>query len=150
MGDVVRTNLLSGYYGVSVLIKTAIKHWIYETCIDTVFSGIARNFRSPELTYFYDNIKVGDWYTYITISDNINFDKVTECRKCEITFVDGEYISFRCDTATAYTKEEKGVHQTTVTENVLVADQITNIRALGDLIEVTRADDGVEEKCLDD
>ena len=41
------------------MIKIALKHWIYEKCIDVFFSVVGRNFDIP-VKYPFHSIKVGD------------------------------------------------------------------------------------------
>jgi len=47
------------------MIKTFIKHWIYELCIQQLFNAFNRNFSTTSRLY---NMKVGDTFYSITIS----------------------------------------------------------------------------------
>jgi hypothetical protein len=47
------------------MIKTFIKHWIYELCIQQLFNAFNRNFSTPSRLY---NMKVGDTFYSITVS----------------------------------------------------------------------------------
>jgi len=52
------------------MIKIALKHWIYEKCIDTLFTAISRNFGNPILeTKKIGEIKVGDRFHEIFVSN---------------------------------------------------------------------------------
>ena len=44
------------------MIKVALKHFIYEKCIDTVFKGIVKNFVVPALNV---DFTIGDSFYYI-------------------------------------------------------------------------------------
>lgn len=46
------------------MIKTFIKHWVYELCIQQLFKGFSRNFRAASKLH---NVKVGDSFRYIII-----------------------------------------------------------------------------------
>ncbi|GAG18645.1 unnamed protein product, partial [marine sediment metagenome] len=51
---------------VSIMIKIFLKHWIYEVCINTFFSGIISNFKKFSLSGFH--AKVGDYFRYIELN----------------------------------------------------------------------------------
>lgn len=49
------------------MIKTFIKHWIYELCIEQLFNAFTRNFKiQPDL----QNVKIGDTFEMIVIQFN--------------------------------------------------------------------------------
>ena len=49
------------------MIKIALKHWIYEKCIDVLFKTINNNFL---LGHKVNEFKVGDKFEYIVIKDS--------------------------------------------------------------------------------
>ena len=51
------------------MIKIALKHWIYEKCIDVLFEGICRNFAFLNRNIL-GKIKVGDRFHEILVLDN--------------------------------------------------------------------------------
>lgn len=52
------------------MIKIALKHWIYEICIDRIFSNIQKNFipPNPKTCIIDNNIKNGDMFRKIIVS----------------------------------------------------------------------------------
>jgi len=50
------------------MIKTALKHWIYEVCIEQLFDGIGKNFNHHSSR---PNFKRHERYRSITFSENI-------------------------------------------------------------------------------
>jgi hypothetical protein len=49
------------------MIKIALKHWIYDYCINLIFKGIASNFT----TFNIKSIKKGDWFRIIEDKNHI-------------------------------------------------------------------------------
>ena len=49
------------------MIKIALKHFIYEKCIDVIFNAIINNFKTPTTWH---KMKVGDRFNYITIFES--------------------------------------------------------------------------------
>lgn len=47
------------------MIKTVIKHWIYDFCIDQVFNGIQKNFTQPKDDAIWKQLKEGYHYQWI-------------------------------------------------------------------------------------
>ena len=43
------------------MIKTALRHWIFEICIERLFDGISKNFRVAQKKKF----RIGDKFAYI-------------------------------------------------------------------------------------
>jgi len=94
------------------MIKTALKHWIYEVCIDQLFAGIMRNFKSFQGGS--KDFKVGDIFHYIVTTSNgpsgesLGF---VEYGECVITGVNKFGISFYSRMSeyysrSSYTKDE--------------------------------------------
>jgi hypothetical protein len=54
------------------MIDTAIKHFIYEICIDTIFLAVRKNFVKPKIPL--PTFRIGDFYKYIEMLD---FNNVT-------------------------------------------------------------------------
>jgi len=50
------------------MIKVALKHFIYEKCIDVLFNAIDKNFMGP-----YREFKVGDTFLYMEMRSNYNY-----------------------------------------------------------------------------
>ncbi|GAG41652.1 unnamed protein product [marine sediment metagenome] len=47
------------------MIKTAIKHWIYEACINKLFNGFFVNFKKPDISF---NPTDGEVYAFIEVT----------------------------------------------------------------------------------
>ena len=66
------------------MIKTAIKHYILEACINVFFDKLTYNFRKPSLTNIH-GIKVGDRFTEIWLfDDSVNY-VLGKCRMRYVT-----------------------------------------------------------------
>lgn len=80
------------------MIKIALKHWIYERCIDMLFDNIARNFKVIRT-----KIKVGDYYRRLVTDDtDLNGTQMDDMNGMEFVGVkvldilpDGE-VKIRC------------------------------------------------------
>ena len=58
------------------MLKTFIKHHIYEYCIDLLFNGIQKNFTTPDMK----RVRVGDIFKEVVFFDYFS--------KCNGTFTD--------------------------------------------------------------
>jgi len=50
------------------MIKVALKHFIYEICINQIFSGIFTNFLGKDTRLKGSDVKIGDKFSFITVS----------------------------------------------------------------------------------
>jgi len=57
------------------MIKTALKHWVYEFCIERMFNGVSKNFGAPKFIMF----KEGQLYDemFVTHPQYVNSKWVT-------------------------------------------------------------------------
>lgn len=83
--------------GILYMIKIALKHWIYEKCINVLFDGIKKNFN---LSRNYP-VRVGEFYSTIIIKfDNERSALVPDpliraiYYNCVITDVNGAWFTF--------------------------------------------------------
>jgi len=49
------------------MIRTAIKHWIFEVCIEQMFNGFFKNFVTVHRNIKYERLKEGDTFDYVTV-----------------------------------------------------------------------------------
>jgi len=76
------------------MIKVALKHWIYEVCIEQVFNGIAKNFNSVIRSY-----KKGDKFSRLIVKDytvhSINVYDNISIHNCDINSLISFYYEKR-------------------------------------------------------
>lgn len=78
------------------MIRTALKHYVYEVCIDVLFNTIFQNFKHPDL------FKVGEKYTLITLEQT---DRIIKLEGCFISAADPSEIHVYVDEYSEFDKE---------------------------------------------
>ena len=71
------------------MIKIALKHWIYEMCIDVLFKNIGNNFL---LGHEQNEFKVGDKFEYIFLKPNGFSQVASRMYNCTILRKINEFI----------------------------------------------------------
>ena len=74
------------------MIKTALKHFIYEICIDAFFNSVQYNFIEPRGINFSNisnmKLNIGDRFSKIIKYKDNNFEIESHCFGCEIMEID--------------------------------------------------------------
>ena len=80
------------------MLKTAIKHYIYELCINIFFDNIEKNFvllnKKQSINSKRNQIKVGDYYKSIYEIDVFEEDFYRHFYNCSIVKVAKDYFQF--------------------------------------------------------
>lgn len=75
------------------MIKIALKHFIYEKCINVLFRNITKNFVHPKL----GDVRVGAKFRWINYRyDSSDIDSIT-LYNCEIVDIDTVFVCIRHD-----------------------------------------------------
>jgi len=93
------------------MIKVALKHWIYEVCIEQMFAGIFKNFNSPLM----NKLRIGDKFNRIIIK--VNSIALRVYTEVEVTGKVGDAYTFAAKTRSCWKKTRScyGNKRTTAT-----------------------------------
>ena len=109
------------------MIKVALKHWIYELCIEQIFENIKNNFVIKLNPY---QFKKGEIYTYILLYGECRAIQRYNCVDCKIIDVNhkGGWFAFSCRDFNYFERNDKGKWKWKNQQHHLnVTDKFTNI-----------------------
>lgn len=76
------------------MIRVALKHWIYEICINKFFEGIYKNFDVCDITL--QSYKVGQYIHHLQIKAD-ETDYIYDLYKCKIVYKKGKKAVIECN-----------------------------------------------------